>query len=169
MFLDALIERAEAVAQPGGDTIGYAPLKASWVLRIGAKGEFISFGMATLARNTHAPSVGGLRTIGIRPNTGIDNFQYLLGVGTDAERTRTCHRAYREVLETIPHPAARAITAFLNNPGRPLILPLGKDPTSTAEYLMRTCAAVVRPARTQCAPSANPRDQRRQDHKGECV
>jgi len=49
------------------------------------------------------------------------------------------HAAYREVLASLDHPAARVIEKFLNDPERPLLYPLGLDVSD--EEFTAICAA----------------------------
>jgi hypothetical protein len=108
---------------------GYAPQSVDAVLLLSETGAFRSLTPVD-ARVEMLP----VYTHGVRvcANTAVDNVYYTLGAGgygrgPDAAIERA--KAFLDVVVGIDHPAARAIAAFRNDPGRPLIAPLGGDLT----------------------------------------
>lgn len=126
LLLEALIERARHVSVPSG----YERTTVKWVLRIDQDGRFLGLDALSDPRTLLVPKMK--RNSDVTAYTAIDNFIYTLGAGGAGRETSWVtvrHQAFRDVLATIDHPAARAIERFIDNPNRPLIVPLGSDLT----------------------------------------
>jgi hypothetical protein len=120
MLIDDLLLLSTAAAPPC-----YEKTKASWILRLDSGGEVVDLSELQNELETLVPRLDRQGTAAMA-NTGLDNFTYLLGTGT-SDRGALCHEAYRKMLASLDHPAARVIEKFLNNPARPVIVPEGCD------------------------------------------
>jgi hypothetical protein len=134
MFLEALIARSHTYEVPGG----YERVRFHHVLRLTAEGRFAAIEACDPPREEIVPAIGSLRTSNVRANTGIDDFTYVLGAadpGHPASWVADRVRAYRTLLATLDHPAARAIERFLDDPDRPILLPDGaSEPLAVSHH-----------------------------------
>jgi len=132
-FLGALIARSRSTGVP----IGYEEYAFSHVLHLDTEGAFLRFEELEKPRKENIPTFGRAGSAPVT-HTAFDKATYAFGAGPadrDEEWVAVRHQAYREVNNAIDHGACRAISAFLDNPDRPLIGP--EDcPLGTPDYVV---------------------------------
>lgn len=128
MILQALAELYDVLAEKGTlEQPGWLPVKVSWGLELDVQGCLVR--VRPLANvNAKGKSVPqemrvpapAKRTVGIIPNFLCDNATYVFGVDAKGKpkRSKECFEAFREkhhaLLDTVDHPAAKALMAFLD-------------------------------------------------------
>lgn len=141
MILQALVRLYEDLAARGDlARPGWGPAKISYALCLDDSGQITDVistkdqqqrgkKLATVPREMQVPAPVK-RTVGIASNFLWDNSSYILGLDNKGKPQRSiecfssCRRLHHTLLDTVEHPAAKAVLRFFD----------GWDPASAREY-----------------------------------
>lgn len=122
MLLERLIEIAPDMP------VGYENQRFRAILTIGQDGRHIAFDVLDVDKARQEPTPKMARSNNAKAGLLIDTFVYAFGCGglsyDDPKYTDDRHAAYKKTLGLIPNPAFKAMSLYLENPDRPLILPV---------------------------------------------
>ena len=127
-----LLERLIQVAPRAN--LGYSSEQFAAILTIAQDGRHVSF--ETLPKESPREETVPVfsRSSNVAPGLIIDDFIYAFGCGElsnpKPSHTDDRHNAYKVRLESLNHPAFKAMRAYLDNPDRPLLLPLTQELSS---------------------------------------
>ncbi len=131
LLLNRILEIGRSLRVPQG----YKETGIRNVLTLTADGKFVSFEEVE-GRREYVPAVE--RTNKIVSSFVHETFIYTLGVGVSSpEKDADRHASFRDALAKNDHPATQAILKFLDDPKRPLLLPLGQSVTAEQLAEMR--------------------------------